>query len=52
MLEDDESRLSDFSMLNLDGIAASMASIESALYAIITDEMAASMTARLVCNHY
>ena len=30
-------------MLNLDGIAASMASIESALYAIITHETAASM---------
>ncbi len=30
-------------MLNLDGIAASMASIESALYANFTIEMAASM---------
>lgn len=39
-------------MLNLDGIAASMASIESALYVIVTDEIAASMTARLICNHY
>ncbi len=38
LLEDDESRLRDFSMLNLDGIAASMASIESALYAIMTNE--------------
>jgi len=38
LLEDDESRLRDFCMLNLDGIAASMASIESALCAITTNE--------------
>ena len=30
-------------MLNLDGMAASMASIESALYVIMTHGMAASM---------
>ena len=44
LLDEDELRLRDFSMLNLDGIAASMASIESALHAIITNEAAASMT--------